>query len=68
MKLGTKIRKARERAGCTQQTLADHVGVSRLHITKLEQNKELPSIYCLEVIAIFLRMSDILKALNEILY
>lgn len=38
-KFGTVIRKARKRAGLTQEQLAERSGTSRFYISKLENNK-----------------------------
>lgn len=67
MTLGQKIAKARRSRGYTQQDLADKVGVGRLHITKLESDREAPSLYCLKEIADELGMRKIQEALCDIL-
>lgn len=36
MTFGKRVREARESLGITQQELADHVGISRAHVSRIE--------------------------------
>ena len=41
---GTELRKLRERAGLSQEQLADRAGVHRTYVSLLERNKKSPTI------------------------
>ena len=62
--LGARIKAGRERAGLTQQELADRVGITRVYVAKLEgADRDSPSLPVLERIAkaIGVKLVDLLK-------
>lgn len=65
--IGTKIMTARRQAGLTQDQLASQVGCGRVHITKLENDIEYPSLFMLKEIADTLGMRKVQNAICEIL-
>lgn len=67
MTIGKKIQQARMKSNFTQAQLAHMVGCGRLHITKLENNVEYPSLYLLKKIAQELDMRNVQKAIYVIL-
>lgn len=67
MNLGKKIRRAREKQSMTQKELAIAVGCSRIHITKIENDRQNPSIFLLQQIAQELCMRKVEEALLVIL-
>lgn len=67
MTIGQKIHFARQKEKMTQEQLAAFVGCGRLHICKLENDVEYPSLYTLKVIADRLGMKQISEALYTIL-
>jgi transcriptional regulator with XRE-family HTH domain len=44
MKIGPRIRERREVLGLTQQELADHLGVTHQHVSRIEGEQALPSL------------------------
>ena len=42
--LGQELRRAREEAGLTQETLADKAGVHRTYVSLLERGKKSPTV------------------------
>lgn len=53
-RVGERIRELRGAKGWTQQMLADHSGVERAHLTKLEEGKREAGLRTLEKIAVAL--------------
>jgi transcriptional regulator with XRE-family HTH domain len=52
MRIGRRIRDARERAGLTQKELAERCGLSRVYVIKLESGEhDNPTIKVLQAIA-----------------
>jgi transcriptional regulator with XRE-family HTH domain len=62
--LGARIKAGRERVGLTQQELANHVGITRVYVAKLEGgDRDSPSLPVLERIAkaLGVKLVDLLK-------
>jgi transcriptional regulator with XRE-family HTH domain len=62
--LATRIRAGRERAGLTQQELANRVGITRVYVAKLEGgDRDAPSLPVLERIAkaLGMKLVDLLR-------
>ncbi|NQY74194.1 MAG: helix-turn-helix transcriptional regulator [Candidatus Margulisbacteria bacterium] len=57
MSLGTKIRKARTKAGLTQENLARKLDVTTQTIYKIEKDKNVPSFELVKKIAKVLKIS-----------
>ncbi len=57
MTFGTKLKQARQKAGLSQEQLAEKLGVSRSAIAKWETDKGMPDIENLKIIAKFLDVS-----------
>ncbi len=68
MTLGARVRKARLKAGYTQETLANAVGINRVTINKLERDKEIPSVFSLFEIVKELGMKKEQEAFCTILH
>lgn len=64
MTIGQKIKSYRIKRGVSQQTLANQIGVGRMHITKIELGVEPPSLYLLVRIAQVLQIKEFNKALK----
>jgi transcriptional regulator with XRE-family HTH domain len=67
MTLGEKIRNSRKNLNISQKELAEMIGVGRLHITKIENGVEFPSIAFLAVLGKKLKMSKINRLIKELL-
>ena len=55
--LGSRIRQARDRAGLTQEQLAERIGVSRTAIARYESGEIEPKLHNLAAIAVALNVS-----------
>ena len=51
MKLGTTIKRLRERRGLTQEVLAKRAGLHRVYVAQIEAQTKVPSIATLEKLA-----------------
>lgn len=65
IQVGTRIRELRTGKGWTQQILADHAGIERAHLARLEEGKREAGLMMLEKIATALdvSLSELLKGL-----
>jgi transcriptional regulator with XRE-family HTH domain len=61
--MGEELRKARERAGLTQEALSFRAGVSRPYISRLERNLKSPTVATLFLIcdALDVRAADLVR-------
>ena len=57
IQLGSRIRQARDRAGLTQEQLAERIGVSRTAIARYESGEIEPKLHNLAAIAVVLNVS-----------
>ena len=57
IQLGSRIRQARDRAGLTQEQLAERIGVSRTAIARYESGEIEPKLHNLAAIALALGVS-----------
>ena len=57
IQLGSRIRQARDRAGLTQEQLAERIGVSRTAIARYESGEIEPKLHNLAAIAMALSVS-----------
>lgn len=67
MSIGENIRLNRDKAGMTQDELAEKVGISRNYVSDLENDRYIPSVKTLSKIAKVLNMNlDFLLKMSEI--
>lgn len=57
--IGAKVRQARQRAGRTQQQLADYLGRRRTTVTNIEHGRQRPPLDLLLMIARFLEVEPL---------
>lgn len=57
IQLGSRIRQARDRAGLTQEQLAERIGVSRTAVARYESGEIEPKLHNLAAIALALNVS-----------
>jgi transcriptional regulator with XRE-family HTH domain len=64
--MGQELRKARERAGLTQEELSFRAGLSRPYISQLERNLKSPTVATLFLIcdALDVRAADIVRRVD----
>jgi transcriptional regulator with XRE-family HTH domain len=64
--MGEELRKARERAGLTQEQLSFRAGVSRPYVSQLERNLKSPTVATLFLICDALEVSaaDVVKRVD----
>jgi transcriptional regulator with XRE-family HTH domain len=64
--IGHELRKARQRAGLTQEELSFRAGVSRPYISQLERNLKSPTVATLFLIcdALDVRAADIVRRVD----
>jgi putative transcriptional regulator len=66
---GTKLKQAREKAGLTPTQVAETIGITRAHLSHLENDKRQPSNRLADELAALygVRIFDLLKAPERIL-
>jgi transcriptional regulator with XRE-family HTH domain len=64
--MGEELRKARERAGLTQELLSFRAGLSRPYISQLERNLKSPTVATLFLIcdALDVRAADVVRRVD----
>ena len=64
--IGQELKKARERAGLTQEELSFRAGLSRPYISQLERNKKSPTVATLFLIcdALDVRAADVIRRVD----
>ena len=64
--MGDELRKARERAGLTQEKLSFRAGLSRPYISQLERNMKSPTVATLFLIcdALDVRAADVVRRVD----
>ena len=64
--IGQELKKARERAGLTQEQLSFRAGISRPYISQLERNLKSPTVATLFLIcdALDVRAADIVRRVD----
>lgn len=67
IRIGRKIRELRHAKGWSQQILADHAGIERAHLARLEEGKREAGLRMLDKIADALEVkpSEILKGIGR---
>jgi transcriptional regulator with XRE-family HTH domain len=67
-KLGEAIKNARKNAGCKQETLANHMGLTRISLVHIEQGKQKVQLHVLLEIAECLKISlvELMPSLDSV--